>query len=131
MTFSPATPPRSVDVLFVGAGITDLYQLHCSLAKGCAAVFVGAGDGVGGTWFWNRYPGARFDSESYTYGYLFSEELWEEWEWQEPVSEQPEIERYLNFVVDRFDLRRHMRFNTRVRAASYDEPSSTWRVTAE
>ena len=64
----------------------------------------------GGTWFWNRYPGARFDSESYTYGYLFSRELWDEWEWQEHFAEQPEIERYLNHVVDRFDLRRHMHF---------------------
>ena len=77
--------------------------------------------GVGGTWFWNRYPGARFDSESYTYGYLFSKELWDEWEWQEHFAEQPEIERYLNHVVDRFDLRRHMHFDSRVTSAVYDE----------
>ena len=75
------------------------------------------GDGVGGTWFWNRYPGARFDSESYTYGYLFSEELFDDWEWQEHFAGQPETERYLNHVVDRFDLRRHMRFGARVTSA--------------
>ena len=80
-------------------------------------------DGVGGTWYWNRYPGARFDSESYTYAYLFSRELFEEWEWREHFAEQPEIERYLNHVVDRFDLRRHMRFGARVTSAVYDEPS--------
>jgi cation diffusion facilitator CzcD-associated flavoprotein CzcO len=90
-----------------------------------------AGTGVGGTWFWNRYPGARFDSESYTYGYLFSKELFEEWDWQEHFAEQPEIERYLNHVVDRFDLRRHMRFRTRVTSAVYDEPSGTWTVGAD
>ena len=78
---------------------------------GFSAQLVEAGSGVGGTWFWNRYPGARFDSESYTYGYLFSQELFDEWEWQEHFAAQPETERYLNHVVDRFDLRRHMRFD--------------------
>ncbi len=73
--------------------------------------------GVGGTWYWNRYPGARFDSESYTYGYLFSRELFEEWQWQEHFAPQPETERYLNHVVDRFDLRRHMRFGASVTSA--------------
>ena len=76
---------------------------------------------MGGTWFWNRYPGARFDSESYTYGYLFSSELFDEWEWQEHFAGQPEIERYLNHVVDRFDLRRHMRFGAPVTSAVWDE----------
>ena len=90
-----------------------------------------AGDGVGGTWFWNRYPGARFDSESYTYGYLFSKELFDEWEWQEHFAGQPEIERYLNHVVDRFDLRRHMRFGARVTSAVCDEASGTWAVTTD
>ena len=85
---------------------------------------------MGGTWYWNRYPGARFDSESYTYAYLFSKELFEEWEWQEHFAEQPEIERYLNHVVDRFDLRRHMRFGATVTSAVYDESSGTWTVTA-
>ena len=88
-----------------------------------------AGSGVGGTWYWNRYPGARFDSESYTYGYLFSKELFDEWEWQEHFAEQPETERYLNHVVDRFDLRRHMQFDAKVTSAEYDESSGTWAVT--
>ena len=83
---------------------------------------------MGGTWYWNRYPGARFDSESYTYGYLFSQELFDEWEWQEHFAEQPETERYLNHRR-RFDLRRHMRFGARVTSASYDEATATWTVT--
>ncbi len=85
---------------------------------------------MGGTWYWNRYPGARFDSESYTYAYLFSKELFDEWEWQEHFAGQPETERYLNHVVDRFDLRRHIRFGATVTSAVYDEPSGTWTVTA-
>ncbi len=118
-----------VDVLIVGAGITGIYQLYRALEAGFSAQLVEAGDGVGGTWFWNRYPGARFDSESYTYAYLFSKELFEEWEWQEHFAQQPEIEQYLNHVVDRFDLRRHIRFGAMVTSASYDESSGRWRVT--
>jgi cation diffusion facilitator CzcD-associated flavoprotein CzcO len=114
------------DVVIVGAGITGIYQLYRALQAGFSALLLEAGDGVGGTWYWNRYPGARFDSESYTYAYLFSKELFEEWEWQEHFAEQPEIERYLNHVVDRFDLRRHMRFAANVTSAVYDEVSGTW-----
>jgi cation diffusion facilitator CzcD-associated flavoprotein CzcO len=128
MSFSPE--PRPVDVLIVGAGITGIYQLHRALEVGFSAVVLEAGNGVGGTWYWNRYPGARFDSESYTYAYLFSKELFDEWEWQEHFAEQPEIERYLNHVVDRFDLRRHIRFGASVTSAVYHEPSGTWTVTA-
>jgi cation diffusion facilitator CzcD-associated flavoprotein CzcO len=83
---------------------------------------------VGGTWYWNRYPGAQFDSESYTYAYLFSKDLFDEWEWQEQFAHQPEIERYLNHVVDRFDLRRHMRCGARVVSATFDEQSGSWTV---
>jgi cation diffusion facilitator CzcD-associated flavoprotein CzcO len=119
-----------MDVLIVGAGITGIYQLYRALESGFSAQLLEAGDGVGGTWFWNRYPGARFDSESYTYAYLFSKELFEEWEWQEHFSSQPEIERYLNHVVDRFDLRRHIRFGTRVTAAVWDDAAATWSVSA-
>lgn len=122
-----AAPP-DIDVLVVGAGITGIHQLHRALEEGFTAQLVEAGMGVGGTWFWNRYPGARFDSESYTYGYLFSKELFEDWEWGEHFAGQPEIERYLNHVVDRFDLRRHMRFGTRVTAATWDDASGTWLV---
>src|SRR5882757_936569 len=119
-----------VDVLVVGAGITGIYQLYRAREAGFSAHLLEAGDGVGGTWFWNRYPGARFDSESYTYGYLFSQTLFDEWEWSEHFAGQPEIERYLNHVVDRFDLRRDIRFDAPVTAAVWDETSATWLVTA-
>jgi cation diffusion facilitator CzcD-associated flavoprotein CzcO len=117
-----------VDVVIVGSGITGIYQLYSALQAGFSARLLEAGDGVGGTWYWNRYPGARFDSESYTYAYLFSEELFDEWEWHEHFAEQPEIERYLNHVVDRFDLRRHMRFGSKVTSAEYRSSSGTWAV---
>lgn len=120
-----------VDVLVVGAGVTGVYQLHRAREAGFRVLLLEAGGGVGGTWYWNRYPGARFDSESYTYGYLFSRELFEEWEWQEHFASQPEVERYLNHVVDRFDLRRHMRFGTRVTGAVFDEASGTWTVSVD
>ena len=123
------TVSPDVDVLVVGAGITGLYQLYRAHEAGFSAVLLEAGSGVGGTWYWNRYPGARFDSESYTYGYFFSQELFEEWEWDEHFAGQPEIERYLNHVVDRFDLRRDMRFDTRVTAAVWDDASASWVVT--
>ena len=125
----PGAP--DVDVLVVGAGITGIYQLYRAPEAGFSAWLWEAGAGVGGTWYWNRYPGARFDSESYTYGYLFSKELFEQWQWREHFAEQPEIERYLNHVVDRFDLRRHIRLGTRVTAAVYDETSRTWKLTAD
>ena len=119
-----------VDVLVVGAGITGIYQLYRAREAGFSVQLLEAGGGVGGTWYWNRYPQARFDSESYTYGYLFSKELFEEWEWQEHFAQQPETERYLNHVVDRFDLRRHMRFGAKVTSAAYDEASGKWTVVA-
>src|ERR1700752_4877032 len=131
MAFSPTDRAPDVDVLVVGAGITGIYQLHRALEAGFSAPLLEAGGGGGGTWFWNRYPGARFDSESYTYGYLFSKELFDEWEWQEQFAEQPETERYLNHVVDRFDLRRHMQFGARVSAATYDDASGTWTIVTD
>ena len=124
------TSAGDVEVLVVGAGITGIYQLYRAREAGVSVQLLEAGDGVGGTWYWNRYPGARFDSESYTYGYLFSKELFEEWEWQEHFAEQPETERYLNHVVDRFDLRRHIRFGAKVTSAGYDEASGRWTVVA-
>ena len=126
---SSAQPDEDVQVLVVGAGVTGIYQLYRAREAGFSALLVEAGGGVGGTWYWNRYPGARFDSESYTYGYLFSQELFDEWEWQEHFAAQPETERYLNHVVDRFDLRRHMRFGAGVTSAAFDERSGTWLVT--
>jgi len=122
-------PVADVDVLVVGGGITGIYQLYLAREAGFSVRLLEAGQGVGGTWYWNRYPGARFDSESYTYAYLFSRELFEDWQWQEHFAEQPEIERYLNHVVDRFDLRRHMRFGARVTSADYDERAALWTVT--
>jgi cation diffusion facilitator CzcD-associated flavoprotein CzcO len=126
---SPTRSAVDVDVLVVGAGVTGIYHLYRALQDGFTAQLWEAGDGVGGTWFWNRYPGARFDSESYTYAYLFSRELFDEWEWQERFAEQPETERYFNHVVDRFDLRRHIRFGATVTSADFDEASGTWTVT--
>ncbi|MFF2468437.1 flavin-containing monooxygenase [Streptomyces mirabilis] len=123
---SSAADQDRVDVLVVGAGVTGIYQLYRAREAGFSAKLVEAGTGVGGTWYWNRYPEARFDSESYTYGYLFSKELWEEWEWSERFAGQPEIERYFNYVVDRFDLRRDIVFGAKVTATVYDEPSGTW-----
>ncbi|MEV6336892.1 NAD(P)/FAD-dependent oxidoreductase [Nocardia vinacea] len=122
------TTADAVDVLVIGAGVTGIYQLYRAREEGFSAQLLEAGDGVGGTWYWNRYPEARFDSESYTYGYLFSKELWEEWEWSERFTGQPENERYFNFVVDRFDLRRHIRFGVRVIAAEFDESAGIWTV---
>jgi cation diffusion facilitator CzcD-associated flavoprotein CzcO len=124
----PGPPVGEVDVLVVGAGITGIHQLYRAREAGFSVGLVEAGGGVGGTWYWNRYPGARFDSESYTYGYLFSEELFDEWEWQEHFAEQPETERYLNHVVDRFDLRRHIRFGATVVSATWDESAARWIV---
>jgi len=124
----PAPDLPDVDVLIVGAGITGIYQLFRVLEAGFTAQVVEAGAGVGGTWYWNRYPGARFDSESYTYAYFFSKELYDEWVWEEHFAAQPEIERYLNHVIDRFDLRRHMRFSVTVTEAVWDDARGTWDV---
>jgi cation diffusion facilitator CzcD-associated flavoprotein CzcO len=125
---TPPGPAGEVDVLVVGAGVTGIYQLYRAREDGFSVELVEAGDGVGGTWYWNRYPGARFDSESYTYAYLFSRELFAEWSWQEHFAEQPETERYLNHVVDRFDLRRQITFGAAVTAAIWDEASGRWIV---
>ncbi len=125
---SPDRRTVDVEVLVIGAGITGIYQLYRAREAGFSALLLEAGEGVGGTWYWNRYPGARFDSESYTYAYLFSKELFEEWRWEEHFAQQPEIERYLNHVVDRFDLRRHMRFGAGVTSAVYDESAGSWTV---
>ena len=118
----------SVDAVVVGAGFGGLYALHCLRQMGFSALCFEAGDGVGGTWYWNRYPGARCDVESMQYSYSFSEELDQEWTWSEKYSPQPEILAYANHVADRFDLRRDIRFETRVVAATFDEARSLWTV---
>ena len=122
---------ENIDALVIGAGVTGLYQLHCLRQAGLDARIFEAGGGVGGTWYWNRYPGARFDSESYSYIYSFSRELLDEWDWTEHYSGQPENERYLNFVADKFDLRRDIRFHARVKSAVFDEGANRWDVETE
>ena len=120
------------DALVIGAGFAGLYQLLCLRDRlGLRVMALEAGAGVGGTWYWNRYPGARCDSESHVYWYTFSPELMREWEWSERYPGQAEILRYLNFVADKFDLKRDIRFNTRVAAAQYDVPSNRWHVRTE
>ena len=110
------------DAVVIGAGFAGLYALHKLRDDLDMNVRVyETGDGVGGTWYWNRYPGARCDSESYYYCYSFSPELAQEWEWSGRYPEQPEIERYLNHVADRFDLRRDIQLSTRVTAATFDD----------
>ena len=119
------------DVLIIGAGVTGLYSLYRFRNLGFSVRSFEDASGIGGTWYWNRYPGARFDSESYTYGYSFSEELLQEWHWKELYSGQPENERYLNYVADKFDLRRHIRFNSRVASCVYDEEANRWELTMD
>jgi cation diffusion facilitator CzcD-associated flavoprotein CzcO len=119
------------DVIVIGAGISGMYQLHRLRELGLRVRVFEAGAGVGGTWYWNRYPGARFDSESWTYGYSFSEEILREWEWSEHFAPQPETLRYCNFVADKLDLRRDIEFMSRVRAARYDEAANQWEVELE
>ena len=114
------------DAIIIGAGISGLYQLHCLRQLGLKVRVFESGTGVGGTWYWNRYPGARFDSESYSYGYSFSQELLDEWHWTEHFSPQPETLKYLNYVADKFDLRRDIRLNTRVTAAHFEVGSNRW-----
>ncbi|MGE0723685.1 MAG: flavin-containing monooxygenase [Alphaproteobacteria bacterium] len=123
---------RRLDALIVGAGFAGMYQLHLLRDRlGLAVKALEAGGGVGGTWYWNRYPGARCDSESHSYGYFFSKALLEEWEWTERYPEQPEILRYLNHVADRFDLRRDILLNARVASARYDSAANRWTVETE
>jgi cation diffusion facilitator CzcD-associated flavoprotein CzcO len=119
------------DAIVIGAGISGLYQLYRLRELGMRVLVLEAGTGVGGTWYWNRYPGARFDSESYSYAYSFSQDLLAEWNWTEHFSPQPETLRYLNHVADRFDLRRDIRFHSRVAKAHYQDTTRTWDVTLE
>jgi cation diffusion facilitator CzcD-associated flavoprotein CzcO len=119
---------REFDVVIVGAGFAGLFMLHRVRRLGLTSCVFEAGSGVGGTWFWNRYPGARCDVESVEYSYQFSEELQQEWEWTERYAGQPEILAYLNHVADRFDLRKDIHFETRVESAVFDESAARWTV---
>ncbi len=119
------------DVLIVGAGFAGLYMLHRARGLGLSARVVEAGDGIGGTWYWNRYPGARCDVESMQYSYQFSEELQQEWQWSERYASQPEILAYLEHVADRFGLRSDIQLGTRVRAAKFDEAGRRWVIVTD
>lgn len=117
------------DVVVIGAGISGLYQLYCLRKAGFRVCVLERGTGVGGTWYWNRYPGARFDSESYSYAYSFSEELLEEWNWSEHFASQPEILRYLEYVASRFSLLENIRFSCEVTKAQYIDETTHWKLT--
>ena len=123
--------PARYDVIVIGAGISGMYQLHRLRGLGLRVRVFEAGDGVGGTWYWNRYPGARFDSESWTYGYSFSDEILREWEWSEHFAAQPETLRYCNFVADKLDLRRDIEFRCRITAAVWDDEAGEWDIERE
>ena len=128
MLYDRSMATREYDAVIIGAGVSGMYQLYRLRQLGLSVLVLEAGTGVGGTWYWNRYPGARFDSESYTYGYSWSSELLEEWDWKERFSPQPENLKYLEYVADKFDLRRDIRFESRVASAHFDAESCRWEV---
>lgn len=122
-------PVIEFDAIIIGAGVSGLYQLYRLRELGMKTRVFEAGSGIGGTWYWNRYPGARFDSESWSYGYSFSQELLDEWDWEEHFAGQPEIERYLNYVADKFELRQDIQLDAFVTAAHYQEDTRSWEIT--
>jgi cyclohexanone monooxygenase len=126
-----SSEPDKFDAIIVGAGVGGLYAIHRLRTLGLKVRAFEAGDGIGGTWYWNRYPGCRCDVESLEYSYSFSNELQQEWHWPERYGTQPEILRYVNHVADRFDLRREIEFNTRVKEAVFDTKTNTWTVTTD
>jgi cation diffusion facilitator CzcD-associated flavoprotein CzcO len=131
-TSAHLTETPALDAIIIGAGLSGMYQLHCLRDRlGLRAQVLEAADGVGGTWYWNRYPGARCDSESHSYCFQFSDDLLKEWEWSERYPQQPEILRYMNFVADKLDLKRDIRFRTRVTGAEYDAARNVWNVSTD
>lgn len=131
MSIGSGEVANAFDAVIVGAGFAGLYMLYRLRVLRLSTKVYEAGSGVGGTWFWNRYPGARCDVESLQYSYSFSDELEQEWQWTERYASQPEIERYLNHVADRFDLRRDIQFDTRVTAATFDEAAKRWAIQSD
>jgi acetone monooxygenase len=130
-TTSDSKTPLKLDAVVIGAGVAGLYQLHLLRSQGLAVKAFEAGADVGGTWYWNRYPGARLDSESPSYQYLFSKDLYEGWDWSERFSAQPEIERWLQYVADRLDLRKDIEFNTTIKSAHFNEATDRWSITTD
>ncbi len=132
MAKADQTTPDILDAVIIGAGFSGLYQLHSLRDKlGLNALVLEKGDGIGGTWYWNRYPGARCDSESHAYAYYFSEELLQNWDWSERYPGQAEILRYLNYCADQLDLKRDIRLNTKLTAARYLDEEGLWQVETE
>ena len=123
-----ASATQELDALIIGAGVAGLYQLHQLREQGLRVRAYDAASDVGGTWYWNRYPGARFDSQAYIYQYLFSEELYKDWSWSQRFPDQPEIERWMHYVADRLDLRRDIQFSTTITSARFDEDHDRWIV---
>jgi cyclohexanone monooxygenase len=130
-TSGPRLAANRFDAIVIGAGFGGIYMLHRLRELGFRARVLEMGDGVGGTWFWNRYPGARVDVEAVEYSYSFSNEIQDSWIWTEVMPSQPEIERYLNYVVDHLDLRPGIQLSTRVVSATYDETAAEWVVLAD
>lgn len=117
------------DVLIIGAGLSGIYATHRMRQLGLRTRVLEAGSDVGGTWYWNHYPGARFDSETYSYDFFFSQEILDEWNWSEHFASQPETLRYINFVCEKLDLRRDMQFNTRITSAHWQATGKHWLLT--
>ncbi|KAF2227659.1 hypothetical protein BDZ85DRAFT_5979 [Elsinoe ampelina] len=117
------------DVLIIGSGLSGIYALYKARQDGLRAKIIEAGSGEGGTWYWNRYPGARFDSESYTYAFTFSQDLLDEWNWSEHFAAQPETLRYIQYIVQRFDLTKDIQFSTRIKSAHFQADSNSWLLT--
>src|SRR5208283_4975798 len=130
-TTNGSQAPLTLDAAVIGAGVAGLYQLHLLRQQGLTVKAFDAASDVGGTWYWNRYPGARFDSEAYIYQYLFSEDLYKGWSWSEKFPGQPEIERWMHYVADKLDLGRDIQFNTTIQSAHFDEATGRWTVSTD
>ncbi|KAF2151571.1 FAD/NAD(P)-binding domain-containing protein [Myriangium duriaei CBS 260.36] len=129
--FRTANKDLDYDVLIIGAGLSGIFSVYRMKQLGLRVRVLEAASAEGGTWFWNRYPGARFDSESWSYGFSFSQEVLDEWHWTEHYSPQPETLRYINYLTEKFDLRKYMQFNTRIRSAHWQDSSGSWLLTDE
>jgi acetone monooxygenase len=128
---STQTPTEELDAVILGAGVAGLYQLHQLREQGLRVRAIDKAGDVGGTWWWNRYPGARFDSEAYIYQYYFDEQLYKDWSWSEKFPGQPEVEQWLHYVADRLDLRKDIQFSTAITSAHFDEDRGRWTITTD